>query len=290
MGSPRGTHSPPPGARLLLRPGLYRGSVAHRRPLAPTYQFRYGYTTLLVDLDRIDETVAALPALGHNRFAPVALYDRDHGPKDGSPLRPWIDGVLDRAGLPTRADRVLLMATPRVLGHAFNPLSIWFCLDTHGQAVAILAEVRNTFGEWHGYLLHDDGRPMPFPVRSEAAKQFHVSPFFPVEGSYRFRITAPGDHYTAVVQYHGAPDAALMRGADAPAEGGHPKATTLRLSAIHRARWEPLTNAALWQLALRLPPPGIRALAGIHWEALKIWLRGARYHPKPPRPTKEIDS
>ena len=136
---------------------LYRGWVLHQRRTDPPARFRYRVFMLLLDLDRVAEVERRCRLFGHNRLRPVALYDRDHGPRDGSPLRPWIDGVLARQGIELAGGRVRLLCYPRVMGRAFNPLSLWYCEHADGGLRAVLCEVRNTFGEWHGYLLHDGG-------------------------------------------------------------------------------------------------------------------------------------
>jgi DUF1365 family protein len=172
-----------------------------------------------------------------------------------------VDAVLAQAGVTLGGGRVLLLCMPRVLGYGFSPLSLWYCHHADGGLRAVLCEVRNTFGEWHGYLLHDRGTPMALPVRDRADKVFHVSPFFPVAGSYRFRLTAPGASFTAAISYH---------------QDGR-----TRLTAVQQGRRRPLCDRELLRAAWRHPFAGRATLAAIHWEALKIWLRGGRLHRKP---------
>ncbi|MFW6345077.1 MAG: DUF1365 domain-containing protein, partial [Halomonas sp.] len=249
---------------MIEAPALYVGAVTHRRLIAPTYYFRYRYVSFMLDLDDLPALDQRSRLFAYNRRGLISLHECDYGPRDGSPLRPWIDAVLRARGLDTADGRVLLLTVPRVLHQAFNPLSVWFCLDRQEQPRAVLCEVHNTFGEAYGYLLHQDGAPMTFPLRSRATKVFHVSPFLPLDGEYRFRISALADTMAIAIGYHG--------------EEGQ------RLAAVQSGERRPLTDAQLWRILGRLPPPGIRALAGIHWEALKIYLRGGQFHRKPEPP------
>lgn len=250
---------------------LYRGALVHERRTAPRYRFRYRVFSVLADVDRLDEAHDRHRLFSHNRFNLTALHDRDHGPKDGSPLRPWIDSRLAEAGIDLAGGRVELLCYPRVLGYVFNPLSLWFCRHADGGLRAVLCEVRNTFGEWHGYLLHDAGRPLPEQVRDRARKVFHVSPFLPRRGHYRFRLSAPGRRYAASINWHD----------DADPE--HPA-----LIAVQFGGECPAGDAGLLRAALAVPFMTLKVIAAIHWQALKIRVRGGRFHRKPAPPATEI--
>ncbi len=247
---------------------LYTGSVMHRRLGEQAYRFQYRLFSLLLDVDHADTATAGLRLLSRNRFNLFSFHDRDHGPRDGSALRPWIDGVLARAGISLDGGRVQLLCMPRVLGYGFNPLSLWYCYHADGDLRAVLCEVRNTFGEQHGYLLHEGGRPLDLPLRSRAAKVFHVSPFFPVTGEYRFRLMPAEESFTTAIQYleHGE----------------------LRLAAVQQGQRQPLTDSALLRAAWRYPFMTLSVMRAIHWQALKIWLRGARFHRKPQPPQEDV--
>ena len=247
---------------------LYVGSVIHRRLVPPAYRFRYRLFQLCLDVERIPACFSHLRWLSVNRFNLFSFHESDHGPRDGSPLRPWIDGVLRRAGLDLEGGTVRLLCMPRVLGYGFNPLSVWYCHHADGSLRAVLCEVRNTFGEWHGYLLHEQGRPMTGAVRSRAVKCFHVSPFFPVAGEYRFRLGPPAEHFSVTIEYQ---------------EGGKG-----RMLASQRGQRYALTDGRLLGLALGHPLQSLKVIAAIHWQGLMLWLRGARFHRKPAPPEREI--
>ncbi|MCK8516618.1 DUF1365 domain-containing protein [Methylonatrum kenyense] len=247
---------------------LYIGSVMHRRLVKPRLHFRYRHFALLLDIDQLDRDLSATRLLSRNRFNLFSFHDRDHGPRDGSPLRPWIDRILRGAGIHLQGGSVRLLCMPRTLGYGFNPLSSWYCHHADGSLRAVLCEVRNTFGEHHGYLLHQRGEPLAATVRSAANKQFHVSPFFPVQGRYEFSIQPPADRVRIGIR--------LISN------------ETVQLLAGQHGRHRPLNDRELLRLALRQPFSSLKVIASIHWQALKLWLRGARYHSKPQPPQQEI--
>lgn len=247
---------------------LYRCKVMHQRHDRFAYRFTHRVFSLLLDIDRIDETCGRLRLLRHNRRAPVAFHDRDHGPRDGSPLRPWIDGVLHTADIELGGGQVLLLSFPRLWGYVFNPLSLWYCRHRDGSLRAVLAEVSNTFGECHHYLLHEHGRPMDWPVRKRADKVFHVSPFIDMRAEYRFHIVEPGDTLGIAIREY--------------------QDDSLLLVATQNGRGQTLTDQTLLGALLRFPFASFKVMAMIHWHALKLWLRRAPLFRKPPPPAEDI--
>ena len=236
-------------------PRLYRGAVMHMRLQPFAHRFRYGVTTALFDLDRLEETAARLRFLSLDRFNLVAFHRRDHGPRDGSPLRPWAEARLAEAGLP-RPDRLLLLAMPRVLGYAFNPLSIFFGYDAAGRLESVLYQVKNTFGDQHVYACpaapDADGA-----IRHGQAKEFFVSPFIGMDQTYRFTLRPPGDRLSVRIKQHDA-------------KGDY-------LIATQNGDAAPLTDAALARLALATPWATLKVIAAIHWQALRLFLKGAKF-------------
>ena len=232
----------------------------HMRLSPRRHQFRYRVWTMLLDVDRIDEVVGRLRLMRRNRFAPVAFHDRDHGPRDGSPLRPWVEARLAEAGRPAPA-RIAILSMPRLLGFAFNPLSVFYCRDADGRLESVIYEVKNTFGDQHAYVLSAGGAAPGAPVRHAHAKQFFVSPFMDMDQTYRFDLMDPG------------PRIALRIRQGAGAE--------TRLIATQNGAARPLTDAVLARLLLRSPLHAAKVVAGIHWEALRLWLKGVPFlgHP-----------
>lgn len=249
---------------------IYRGRVMHRRLTDTPYRFEYAVFSVLFDIDRLTGSSVNSRLFSYNRPNLFSFYDRDHGPGDGTPLRPWIEAHLQRCGIQLDGGRIQLLCFPRVLGYAFNPLSVWYCYHRDGQLRAVLCEVSNTFGERHGYLLHEQGQPMAWPVRAARAKCFHVSPFLPMRLRYRFRLTEPGDDFSVAIR--------CLEG------------ETLNMAAVQVGTAQPFTDANLLRNLLRMPLMTFKVMLMIHWQALKLFLRKTPLHRKPAAPTEEVTS
>jgi len=238
---------------------LYATQVMHRRRVPPVYRFVYRVFYVLVDIDRLPELGRRLRWFSYNRFNLLSLREADHG--DGHGLRAWAESLLNQRGIELAGGRIRLLAFPRVLGFAFNPISLWYCDHRDGTPRAVIVEVRNTFGEKHSYVLASDTAPFPYEQALEKDKVFHVSPFFDRVGRYRFTLSAPG---------------ARVRVAIHETREGQPI-----LDATLAGERKQLTDGAILGQVLRMPWMTVKVVAGIHWEALKLWLRGAKYHRKP---------
>lgn len=257
------------------RSALYIGKVMHQRMQGPAYRFEYRVFSLLVDLDDIEDNFPKLRWLSANRFNLFSVNEHDLGPrKKGVCLRGWIKEVCANEGIDITGGRVLINTYPRVLGYQFNPLNVWYCFDRENRLVAIDCEVSNTFGEFHHYLLHDHGQTLDNPYRGQADKVFHVSPFLDMAMRYHFRINRPDERLSVVIR-----ETAL-----------HDSGELLTLVATHHAHRAKLSNTRLWREALRVPFLTIKVIGLIHWQALKIWLKGGRFHKSPPIPSQEISS
>ena len=241
--------------------GIYLGQVMHKRMGDIEYQFRYGVMSLRIDLDSIADEARALRWLSLNRFNLYSLYAKDYGARDGRPWRAWIDAILADYGLPARADRVELVCFPRFLGIVFNPLAMWYAYDAEDRLVGIIGEVSNTFGQWHHYVLTDAGRALDDRVGAETEKAFHVSPFIGMDCRYAFRFSRPGERYQIAIQQ---------------SEHGRP-----RLVATQVGRAVALSDRNLLRAAATHPFNTLKVLTMIHWWALRIWLKGGRFHPTP---------
>ncbi len=246
-----------------------RGAVMHERTLPAHNRFTYPLATLRVPLSQLESL--RVPLLGIDRPNVFSLRTRDHGARDGSPLLPWIRSLLAGHRLDEADGEVVLQTMPRMFGFLFNPVSFWFCHDRSGQLRAVLAEVSNTFGERHNYLVaHPDRRPiLPGEVLG-AAKVFHVSPFFPVSGEYRFRFDSHGSVVGISIDYW---------------EDGQCRLAT-RLS----GREEPLDGAALLRWLAHLPLMTFGVVARIHWQALRLAVKRVPFFRKPLPPSTGISS
>lgn len=246
---------------------LHICGVSHSRKFPQEYRFNYRIFSILIDLDQLQHARQCSRLFSVNRRAAVAFHEADHGPRDGSSLRSWIDSQLADNGI-ARPAAVLLQCMPRVLGYVFNPISLWYCFDAAEKVSAILVEVNNTFGEKHCYLLHRHGETLDWPVRQSADKCFHVSPFIGMQARYDFKITDPREQLGLVINEY--QDKQLM------------------MVATQHGAPQPLTSRALWHCLLLLPLSTLKVTAAIHWQALKIWVRGGTFHKKPSPPSKLV--
>jgi DUF1365 family protein len=244
------------------------GSTFHGRRGAVENAFTY-----TVDYVMFDAEAACLDAprlFGRNRGALFSVRDRDHGGVPGQGRgADWAREVLAEYGLAQATDgRLMLLTQPRTLGHVFNPVSFWIAEDASGAVRAIIAEVTNTFGDRHSYLCaHDDQRPIGREDTLSATKIFHVSPFQPIDGGYTFRFDIRADRIGIWIDFSTGNEGVL---------------------ATLTGRRAPLSNAVILRSALRRPLGARRVLGLIHWQALKLWWKGARYRPRPEPPPEEV--
>ncbi len=252
----------PPQAAAVL----YRGEVMHQRLKPFGHRFAYSVFSLLVDLDRLGEVGRLSPLLSVNGPNMVSFHDRDHGERPGETARAYADRLLAGAGLPRPAARILLLCYPRIFGYVFNPLSVYFAYDEAGALVALIYGVRNTFGQRHSYVaLVEPGDVSAAGVRQTRRKIFHVSPFVGMDARYHFRILPPGRAIR--VRIH-------------ETEGREPL-----LAATFAGNARALDTSTLAACLLQFPLLTWKVMAGIHWEALKLWLKGARFNSSPPAPS-----
>lgn len=245
---------------------IYHGVVMHRRLRPRAHKLRYSIFNILFDLDELAELDRRLILFSRNRFNFFSFYDRDHG-NDEQPLREHVEGILNEHGLSIQGGPIRLLCMPRILGFVFNPLSIYFCFRRPGELAAILYEVNNTFGERH-YYVAGVAKTTGTMVAQASAKRFHVSPFLPVDLQYRFRIAAPAEAISVSVHVHDA--------------------AGLLVAASLSARRMELTNRALSKTLVAYPLLTLKVVAGIHWEALKLWLKGIKVHTKPLPPARQV--
>jgi hypothetical protein len=249
---------------------LYTGSVMHQRLRPVRHRLRYRVFSLLLDLDELPALSQRLRLFSLNGFNLFSLHERDYGAGNGG-LRGYVEAQLRAAGLPA-AGAIRLLTMPRILGYAFNPLSVYFCHAGDGALSAVLYEVNNTFGERHSYLIEvDPEQRAGDTIVQQCAKQFHVSPFLALDMSYRFRIEAPA------VQRDGLSIGVVAQDAEGAV-----------LNARFDARRRSLDDAALMRVFLTHPLLTLKVVAAIHWEALRLLVKGIRWHPKPPSPDQLV--
>lgn len=219
---------------------------------------------LLVDVDRLAELDRSQRWLSLDCFNLLSLRTQDYGGTLGP--RGWAEQVLATQGIALDGGRIRLLTMPRVLGHAFNPISLWYCEGSDGVLRAVIAEVNNTFGEKHCYVLASDGAPWPYGQVIEKDKRFYVSPFLDRRGRYRFVLGEPTERIRVAIHEYGLGDDGETRAILDATLSGHRQA---------------LTDRAVLGQVLRMPWMTLKVVAAIHWQALKIWIRGARLFHKP---------
>jgi DUF1365 family protein len=244
----------------VVKPRLYRTRVAHGRTERVQHAFAYRHATWLVDLD--DVPVLPRPLRGMARFDA-----RDHLGVPEATLRANVDAYLATAGVDLDGGRILMLATPRSFGHAFNPLTVFWCYDRADALACVVAEVHNTYGERHCYLLRPDAAG-----HAAADKAFYVSPFFTVDGRYEMMFTDPR---------RDAWDQAGLRVAITLSRDDH---------VVFRASLEGHPDPAAPSFlvgALRHPGVGLRVTALIRLQGIRLWLKHLPVVPRPAAPVQE---
>jgi hypothetical protein len=237
---------------------LYEGWVMHRRLRPRHHRFKYSVFALLLALDELPALDRRLRLFAHNRRGLFSFQDRDHG--DGGDLNAWLDRLLAEAGITAGGARRVL-CYPRILGYVFNPLSVWFCDDAQGRLKAIVYEIHNTYEERHAYVLAVDNETGL--VRHSCAKDFYVSPFLTRDCRYHFRIRPPGDQIAIAIHEEEAGQAIL--------------------NASFAGNRRMLNDKALLAMLLRYPLMTLKVVAAIHYEAVRLMLKGVRRHPHRPK-------
>jgi DUF1365 family protein len=236
---------------------LYVGDVMHARLKPMGHRFSYRVMSLLIDLDRLTDADRQSPLFGVNRAALYSFHEADHGARDGSSLRAYAQYRAAEHGIDLTGGHVLLLCYPRLLGYTFNPLSVYFCYRADGALALLIYEVRNTFGDFHHYVLPVTSNEISDAgVRQQQDKLFYVSPFIEMAMRYHFRVRPPGER----VQ---------LRILETDREGP-------LLAATFNGRYRTLNTRELLRAFFVLPLVTLKIVAAIHWEALRLWLKGAR--------------
>ena len=248
--------------------GLYAGKVTHARITPRRHSLAYRIFMLRLNLDDLTGEGGLRRLFSINRFNLFSFFERDHGDGSDTPLRDQIVARLADAGLAPAAAHIEALVMPRILGRAFNPLTVYFCRDAQGRLAAILYEVNNTFGERHNYMIAAGEARRGGSVRQSVPKRFLVSPFMDMDLDYRFDVSPPGDAVAIRIQ---------VSNSDGPV-----------LTAAFAGQGRPMTDAALLRAWISHPWQTLGVLAAIHWEAIKILLKGIGYRPKPPAPKSAV--
>lgn len=243
---------------------LYTGTVMHRRFKPHAHRLTYRVFWCLFDLDELPRLPARLRLLSLKGFNLFGFRTADHGDGSGRPLRVQVEAHLAKAGIDLEGGAIRLLCMPRLLGFVFNPISVYYCYGRAGALKALLYQVHNTFGQRHSYLFPVDAKPDE-ELEQRCLKAFYVSPFMDMDIAYRFRVQPPQERVALAIE-------------SSDAQG-------LVLIASLAGERQPLTDTALLRAFVSFPLMTLKVVAGIHWEALLLWIKGMRMRPRPPAPS-----
>ena len=233
---------------------IYKGTVVHKRFKPKKHFFKYSVFSLFLDLDEINELDEKIPFFSYNKFNILSFFDKDHGDRDGSSIKDWLIQVLQKKNISTRSIKIKILCYPRILGYVFNPLSIFFIYDSDSNPIAILYEVKNTFGEQHTYVFKIDIKNKQ--ILNNCKKRFYVSPFMDLESKYFFKMLIPNERLSVIIEQRDKEGKLLFASQD----GERVKISSKNLLISY----------------LKHPLMTIKIISAIHYEALKLWIKGVK--------------
>lgn len=242
----------------MIRPGLYFGTIRHRRARPTPHAFSYPLFLCLLDVDRIPEMMRRSRFTSYNRFNWASFCERDHTGDPRVPLRDRLEEDAERAGFRLPPGPVYLLTHLRYLGYAFNPVSFYYCCSQAGEPELVLAEVNNTFGESHNYWFPFEPRR-----RVRVLKEFHVSPFLPMDLEYHFLLSEPRSRLSIYMDVHDG--------------GGKIFDAALAL------QWREWNAPEIRRALLRFPWMTAKVIAAIHWQAVRLFVKRIPFFPHPSR-------
>jgi len=232
---------------------IYNGKVIHRRFKPKEHYFKYNVFSLLIDIDELEIIENKIKIFSYNKFNIISFFEKDHGPRDGTSLKEWVIKNLNDIGIDNDRIQIKLFCYPRIFGYVFNPLSVFFIYDENSRLISILYEVKNTFGEQHTYIFKTDDEKV---IVNDCTKKFHVSPFIEMECHYYFRVLKPSDKISVIIDQNDKDGKLLYASQDGKAKELNEK--NLLLSFISH------------------PLMTFKIIVAIHYEALKLWLKGIK--------------
>lgn len=244
---------------------LYEGVVVHKRVRPVQHALRYRVFSLLLDCEELPDLDRRLRLFSYNRFNVFSLYDRDHG--DGTALHSYLQAIAAQSGQ-DGIERFLMLCYPRMLGYGFNPVTVYFGMSAEGRPKLIIYEVNNTFGERKSYVIPVPEDAATSTVNQNCRKAFYVSPFNSVDGRYSFHLTPPGEEVTVGI---------ALDNDQGPV-----------LKAYFRGMRSDLSDSSLLTALLRTGWLSVKVIAAIHFEAVKLWLKGLRPTKRPPPPETAV--
>lgn len=235
----------------MFNSALYEGKVMHHRFRPKRHRFIYSVASMLIDLDELEGLDAHLILFSKERWNLFSFKNRDHGEGSDRDLAEQVREQLLKYEFSEYGHTIKILCYPRMFGYVFNPLSVFYCYDEKGKLGVILYEVNNTFGERHSYLIPTNSESNQ--IRQNSDKSFYVSPFMPMEAPYQFRMQAPQQRVSVCIRQSNA-------------EGS-------LLHATFTGKRTELSNGTLLKILFKYPLMTFKVIAGIHWEALQLWLK-----------------
>ena len=232
---------------------IYNGKVIHRRFKPKEHYFKYNVFSLLIDIDELEIIENKIKIFSYNKFNIISFFDKDHGPRDGTSVKEWVIKNLKDIGVENRKIQIKILCYPRIFGYVFNPLSIFFVYDNHSKIIAVLYEVKNTFGEQHTYIFKVEDENI---ITNSCDKKFFVSPFIEMKSKYSFRIIKPEKKLSVSIDQSDMEGKLLYASQDGVAKE--------------------INNKNMLLSYISHPLMTFKVIAAIHFEALKLWLKGVK--------------
>ena len=251
---------------MIKNSAIYTGKVIHKRFKPKKHFFRYNVFSLFLDLDEIKEISNKINLFSYNKFNLISFYNKDHGDRNGSSLQDWVKKNLKLSGIKTENIKIKLLCYPRILGYVFNPLSIFFVYDKNSSLISILYEVKNTFGEQHTYVFKTNSKSKV--LKNNCKKKFYVSPFMDLKSTYYFKILKPANNLSIVIDQRDDHGKLLFASQDG-----------IRTS---------LNSRNLIITYLKHPLMTLKIISAIHFEALRLWVKGVKLVTKKLKITNKV--
>ena len=249
-----------------MKSSLYTGEVFHGRHLPFSHKFTYRVFSIVLDLDELPELSQKLKYFSFNKWNILSFHNKDHGPRDGSDLREWVEAAADKKDIDIKGGKIFVLCFPRVRGYVFSPLSVYFCYDQSGKLKAVLYQVKNTFGEQHGYLLPIEADTQK--IKQNTDKLFYVSPFIQMDCKYEFRVSPPED------EFHVAIHQFIEEGKI--------------LTATWDGQQKELSDDRILKTVFKYPLMTLKVIVGIHYEAFHLWRKGAKFYHRKPKEIEDV--
>ena len=240
----------------MINSNIYNGTVIHKRFKPKEHFFKYSVFSLLIDLSELDFLDKQVRFFSYNKINLISFYDKDHGNRDGTSIIDWVKKNLNQSNISSENIKIKLLCYPRILGYVFNPLSVFYVYNNQDKLIAILYEVKNTFGEQHTYIFKINNSDKL--LQHNCLKKFHVSPFIEMDCKYFFRTLVPDKKMSVVIdQYDNNDDKLLYASQDGYIAD--------------------LKSSELLKSYIKHPLMTFKIIIAIHFEAFKLWSKGIKF-------------